>query len=161
MDDLREVLGVLRAGSPGDGTDLAPPPGVADIERVVDASRAAGVRTTLTMEVSQLPDAVGRAAYRIVRESLTNVHKHARGAATAVTITGDDVHGVTVEVVNQQPVSRASLLPGAGAGLIGLRERVGLLGGRLDYGPSADGGWRVAAWLPWHVGTAAPVGGAA
>jgi signal transduction histidine kinase len=151
MDDLREVLGVLRAGGAGDGTDLAPQPGAADIERVVEASRAAGVPTTLRMELTDLPDPVARAAYRVVRESLTNVHKHARGAATAVEISGDEARGVSVEVVNQRPVSQVTLLPGAGAGLIGLRERVGLLGGSLEYGPSADGGWRVAAWLPWHA----------
>jgi signal transduction histidine kinase len=161
MDDLREVLGVLRAGSANDGTDLAPPPGAADIERVVEASRVAGVRTSLTMDVPELPDTVGRTVYRVVRESLTNVHKHARGAATAVAIAGDDVRGVTVEVINQRPVSQVALLPGAGAGLIGLRERVVLLGGRLEYGASADGGWRVAAWLPWHAGSATAVGGAA
>jgi signal transduction histidine kinase len=155
MDDLREVLGVLRAGSSVEGSDLAPQPDAADIERVVDASRAAGVRTTLTMDVTDLPDAVARTAYRVVRESLTNVHKHARGAAATVVISGDEANGVTVEIVNQRPVSQVSLLPGAGAGLIGLRERVALLGGSLEYGPSADGGWRVAAWLPWH--TSAPV----
>lgn len=162
MDDLREVLGVLRAGGAGDGTDLAPQPGVADIARVVEASRAAGVRTELTLQATGMPDTVARTAYRIVRESLTNVHKHARGAATSVAIAGDEGQGVTVEVVNQRPVSTASLLPGAGAGLLGLRERVALLGGTLDYGP-AEGGWRVAAWIPWHAGTGrgAAAGGAA
>jgi signal transduction histidine kinase len=158
MDDLREVLGVLRAGGAGDGTDLAPQPGTADIERVVEASRAAGVHTTLTVELTDLPDAVARAAYRVVRESLTNVHKHARGAATAVAISGDEARGVSVEVVNERPVSQVTLLPGAGAGLIGLRERVGLLGGSLGYGPSADGGWRVTAWLPWHATAPVAVG---
>jgi signal transduction histidine kinase len=161
MDDLREVLGVLRSGAAGDGSDLAPQPGAADIERVVEASRAAGVRTELTMTVPALPDTVARTAYRVVRESLTNVHKHARGAMTTVVITGDEARGVTVEVVNRRPVSTASLLPGAGAGLLGLRERISLLGGSLEFGPCADGGWRVAAWLPWHGGATAVVSGAA
>lgn len=159
MDDLREVLGVLRAGSTGDGSDLAPQPGAADIERVVEESRAAGVRAELQMTVADLPDTVARTAYRVVREGLTNVHKHARGATTSVAISGDEIRGVTVEVVNRRPVATASLLPGAGAGLLGLRERVVLLGGRLDFGPCADGGWRVEAWLPWHAGTPAAVGG--
>jgi signal transduction histidine kinase len=159
MDDLREVLGVLRSGAGGDGSDLAPQPGAADIERVVEASRTAGVRTTLTMDVAELPDAMARTVHRIVREGLTNVHKHARGAAASVAVCGDQQRGVTVEVVNQRPVSAGSLLPGTGVGLVGLRERVALLGGTLEYGPGAGGGWRVAAWIPWHAGTT--VGGAA
>jgi len=69
-----------------------------------------------------------------------------------VTITGDDAHGVTVEVVNRRPVGGAALLPGSGAGLVGLGERVGLVGGTLRSGPTADGGWCVSAWLPWVPG---------
>jgi signal transduction histidine kinase len=102
-----------------------------------------------------------RTAYRVVQEGLTNVHKHARGAATSVTVAGDEVSGVTVEVVNQRPVASATLLPGSGAGLLGLRERITLLGGSLQCGPCTDGGWRLAVWLPWHVGHAESVAGGA
>ena len=63
-------------------------------------------------------------------------------------ITGDGVQGVTVEVVNRRPVGSAALLPGSGTGLLGLRERVALVGGTLESGPSPDGGWRVVGWLP-------------
>ena len=77
-----------------------------------------------------------------------------------VSVTGDAGSGVSVEVVNDRPVSSAALLPGSGAGLLGLRERVALVGGTLDAGPSAEGGWRLRAWLPWHPG-AAVVDGAA
>src|SRR4029453_16674842 len=87
--------------------------------------------------------------YRVVQGGLTNIHKHARGAATSITITGDASRGVTVEVGNQRPVSSATLLPGSGAGLTGLRERVALVGGSLHAGASDDGGWRLGAWLPW------------
>ena len=156
MEDLRDVLGVLRSGADRDESDLAPPPRAADIERVVEASRAAGVRAELTIDVAELPDAVARTAYRVVREGLTNVHKHARGSATSVTVAGDEATGVTVEVVNQGSVARAALLPGAGVGLLGLRERETLLGGSLQAGPCADGGWRLRAWLPWHPGPGAP-----
>jgi signal transduction histidine kinase len=90
-----------------------------------------------------------------VREGLTNVHKHARGAATCVCVTGDEQQGLTVEVVNRRPVASAVLLPGSGVGLLGLRERVGLLGGTLEAAPSRDGGWRLAAWLPWAAGETA------
>jgi signal transduction histidine kinase len=159
MEDLRDVLGVLRAGTDGDGTDLAPPPGGADIERVVEASRAAGVRTDLTMEVGDMPDAVARTVHRVVQEALTNVHKHARDAATSVRITGDGARGVTVEVVNRRPVGSAALLPGSGAGLLGLRERLALVGGTLESGPCPDGGWRVVAWLPAAPASAATATG--
>ena len=152
MTDLREVLGVLRAGGELD-EDLRPHD--EDVERVVEASRAAGVRVTLTVDAPPLPDALGRTVHRVVQEALTNVHKHARGAATTVAITGDATGGVTIEVTNQRPVAAGSLLPGAGAGLAGLRERVALVGGTLDAGPTAAGGWRVAAWLPWPVAAAA------
>lgn len=160
MEDLRDVLGVLRSGGDVDDADLSPQPRAADIERVVEASRAAGVHADLTMNVGELPDAVARSAYRVVREGLTNVHKHARGAATSVMIGGDELSGITVEVINQRPVSSAALLPGSGAGLLGLQERVSLLGGRLESGPLADGGWRLCAWMPWPAGHTASVGAA-
>lgn len=143
------MLGVLRAED-GDGSDLVPPPRTADIARVVAASRSAGVQAELTMDVATLPDAVARTVYRVVQEGLTNVHKHARGAATSVTIAGDERRGITVEVVNRRPVaSEAAGLPGAGAGLLGLRERLAVIGGSLQSGRCEDGGWRLAAWLPW------------
>lgn len=78
-DLLSDVLGVLRSVG-RDESDLAPPPRAADIERAVEASRVAGVRAELTMDVVELPDAVARTAQRVLREGLTNVHKHARGA---------------------------------------------------------------------------------
>jgi signal transduction histidine kinase len=147
MEDLRDVLGVLRSGH-APSNDLAVP-NVDAIGRLVDASRAAGVRVSLTVDVPTMPAAAARTAHRVVQEGLTNVHKHARGAATCVRIEGDERRGVEVEVVNQRPVGASSLLPGSGAGLIGLRERVALVGGTLSAGPCAGGGWRIAAWLPW------------
>ncbi|HET6293915.1 MAG TPA: ATP-binding protein, partial [Kribbella sp.] len=95
---------------------------------------------------------VGRTVYRIVQESLTNVHKHARGATTEVLVNAAPGAGVMVRVTNVRPVAAGTLLPGAGAGLVGLRERVDLSGGRLAVGPTPDGGWRVEAWLPWSDG---------
>ncbi len=150
MEDLRDVLGVLRSGEDLTGHDLTPQPTAADIERVVDASRAAGVRIELTMDVPDLPDAIARTVYCVVQEGLTNVHKHARGAATSVTISGGPNDGVTVNVSNQRPVSSMTLLPGSGAGLVGLRERVGLVGGSMRSGPGDDGGWKLSAWVPWE-----------
>jgi signal transduction histidine kinase len=148
MEDLRSVLGVLRQDDVAT-VDLTPPARQEDIACIVDASRAAGVNAELHLEVAGLPDAVALTAHRIVREGLTNVHKHARDAATIVTVAGNEDSGVRVEVVNRRPVGGGSLLPGSGAGLLGLRERVTLLGGTIESGPSPDGGWRLAAWIPW------------
>jgi signal transduction histidine kinase len=150
MEDLREVLGVLRTDVSVDGADLAPVPKAADLERLITASRDAGVAVGAGITLPpDVPVAVGRTVYRVVQESLTNVHKHARGAATDVVVDGARGEGVTVRVTNVRPVAAGSLLPGAGAGLVGLRERVELAGGRLWVGPTPEGGWRVEAWLPW------------
>ena len=150
MEDLREVLGVLRTDVSVDGADLSPVPKAADLERLISASRDAGVTVWYVGTLpDDVPPAVGRTVYRVVQESLTNVHKHARGAATDVRVHGARGDGVTVRVTNVRPVAAGSLLPGAGAGLVGLRERVQLAAGRLTTGPTADGGWRVEAWLPW------------
>jgi signal transduction histidine kinase len=149
LEELRAVLGLLRDGD-GAGDDLAPPPQLADIARLVESSRAAGLDVSYRAEVAALPDGIARAAYRVVQEALTNVHKHAPGAPTAVTLTGDEGTGVTVTVENGPPPAPAApALPGSGAGLVGLGERVRLLGGRLDAQPTDGGGWRLVAWIPW------------
>jgi signal transduction histidine kinase len=120
------------------------------LARLVEASRSAGVNVTSALVLpDEVPLSVGRTVYRIVQESLTNVHKHARGASTEVLVNAAAGTGVMVRVTNLRPVAAESLLPGAGAGLVGLRERVVLSGGRLAVGPTADGGWQVEAWLPW------------
>ncbi|MFC5265145.1 sensor histidine kinase [Kribbella qitaiheensis] len=153
MEDLREVLGVLRTDQSVDGADLSPVPRAADLVRLVEASRAAGVNVTSDLTLpDDVPASVGRTVYRIVQEALTNVHKHARGVWTEVVVQGAAGTGVTVRVTNVRPVAADSLLPGSGAGLVGLRERVTLSGGRLAAGPTQDGGWRVEAWLPWSDG---------
>jgi signal transduction histidine kinase len=153
MEDLREVLGVLRSDVSVDGADLAPVPQASDLERLVEASRDAGVSVTGEFALpDDVPVSIGRTVYRVVQESLTNVHKHARSASTEVVVYGDSGEGVTARVTNVRPVAAGSLLPGAGAGLVGLRERVQLAGGRLTTGPTQEGGWRVEAWLPWPDG---------
>lgn len=150
LEDLRGVLGVLRTDQ--DGTaPLAPQPGLADLERLVEDSRGAGVMVDLAIDWGDLDPAevdptLGRTAYRVVQESLTNVHKHARGARTAVEIVAAE--GIlAVTVTNVRPVSAESLLPGSGVGLTGLRERVAVAGGTLSAGPYR-GGWRVRVDLP-------------
>jgi signal transduction histidine kinase len=150
LEDLRRVLGVLRSEAGDDDAVLAPQPGLDGLESLVASSREAGVPVELQVTVTgSPPDLAGRTAYRLVQEALTNVHKHARGAAACVRVSGGAGRGLSVEVTNRPPVSPDSLLPGAGLGLVGLAERVTLAGGVLDVGALPDGGWRVAARMPW------------
>ena len=150
LEDLRRVLGVLRSDDGAGDAALAPQPGLSELSVLIASSRAAGVPVELEVDVSGEPlDLAGRTAYRVVQEALTNVHKHARGAATCVRVAGGPGRGLSVEVTNRPPVSPDSLLPGSGLGLVGLAERVTLAGGVLDCGPRPDGGWHVTARMPW------------
>ena len=100
-----------------------------------------------------MPAALGRDAYRIVQEALTNVGKHAGGTAARVRVTGAPDDGLHVSVRNRQPVpasTPAPTLPGSGAGLLGLQERVALAGGTLVHGPDGSGDFVVEAELPWR-----------
>jgi len=147
LQDLREVVGVLRAPF-----GQEPQPTSADLPQLVAESRQAGLSVTLREDLSQpLPEPLGRTVYRIVQESLTNARRHAPGSAVTVALTGGPGRGLDVEVGNGPTDSPApgEDQRGSGRGLVGLRERVGLAQGRLDYGRRADGGWRVAVWLPW------------
>jgi signal transduction histidine kinase len=150
LEELRQVLGVLRARE--DAALLGPQPTLADLDRLVQQSREAGmeVRVAVEGERRRLPATVERTAYRLVQEALTNVHKHAAGAATEVGVryTGQ---GLTVTVHNARPAGGPSLRPalaGGGHGLLGLRERVTLLGGTFQAGPRLDGGFEVCASIP-------------
>ena len=142
LQDLREVIGVLRA--PMDGL---PQPTLASLPSLVAESVQAGMAVWLSTEATgSVPDSVGRTAYRIVQEGLTNARKHAPGSAVTVRVTGAPGTGLTVEVGNDAgPGTRI----GVGQGLAGLAERVALAAGRLEYGPSSTGGFRLCAWLPW------------
>ncbi|MFJ6195416.1 sensor histidine kinase [Micromonospora sp. NPDC092111] len=158
LQDLREVIGVLRAGTAdADAAPERPQPTLADVPALVAESRAAGVRVTLADEVADpagVPTAVGRSAYRIVQEGLTNARKHAPGAAVAVRLAGGPGEGLTVQIRNPWPVGGPTgpALPGAGTGLVGIAERVSLAGGRLEHGrDAATGDFRLAARLPWPV----------
>jgi signal transduction histidine kinase len=160
LQDLREVVGVLRAP-----VGELPQPTLADVRQLVAESGRAGMRVGLRGELggAAVPDLVGRTAYRTVQEGLTNARKHAPGAEVVVRLAGSPGEGLTVEVCNEAPGSRpapgpdpgpaagaeAVSDPGPGQGLVGLAERVALADGRLEHGPTAEGGWRLAAWLPW------------
>jgi signal transduction histidine kinase len=94
-----------------------------------------------------LPDVAGRTVYRIVQEGITNVRKHAPGSVVAIRSTGDPDSGIRVVLANPVGGARAGA-PGAGLGLVGLRERAELRGGRLDQ-RTEDSTFVLDAWLPW------------
>ncbi|GAA0682914.1 hypothetical protein GCM10010193_40870 [Kitasatospora atroaurantiaca] len=151
MRELREVVGLLREDS--EAVEAAG--GVDAVERLTDASRAAGTAVELhrSGEVRPLAAATGHAAYRIVQEALTNAHKHAPTAPISVALRFEP-DALLVEVVNGPGPSAAPAVSG-GQGLTGLRERARLLGGMVHTGPTADGGYRLAGVLPYD-GTGRP-----
>jgi signal transduction histidine kinase len=130
-----------------------PQPTLADVPALVEEWRIAGMRVELELAAAgePLPAALGRTAYRIVQEGLTNARKHAPGAAVdvALTRTGDSL---TVQVRSRPPVGvAAAVLPGAGTGLIGLAERVSLAGGELEHGLDAAGAFFLRARPPYST----------
>jgi signal transduction histidine kinase len=154
LEELRGVIGVLREDAGPQPVMVAPQPMLSDLGRLVEEARAAGTDIDFTMEVErshEVPDALGRDAYRIVQEALTNVRKHAPGATVKLRVSGAPGHGLRVAVRNREPAPAAAAptLPGAGAGLLGLRERVALAGGTLDVGPDGAGDFVVEARLTW------------
>ena len=154
LEELRAVIGVLRE-EPGQGSaPPAPQPTLSDIPRLVEETRRAGAKIDFEMRVEHpgaAPSALGRDAYRIVQEALTNIRKHARGTAGGVRVTGAADRGLRVSVRNRLPIhpQAGPALPGSGAGLLGLQERVTLAGGTLVHGPDGSGDFVVDAELPW------------
>jgi signal transduction histidine kinase len=156
LEELRAIIGVLRdGGGVSDEAPHAPQPSLPDIPRLVEESRRAGMNVELDMRVEKpeaAPAALGRDTYRIVREALTNVSKHARGTAATVSVSGRPGQGLHITIRNRLPLYQTAEapLPGAGLGLVGLAERVTLSGGTLSHGPSPDGDFVVNAALRWQ-----------
>jgi signal transduction histidine kinase len=177
LDELREVILVLRdedadRGPGADRGETEPPQrGLADVPRLVDESRRAGMVVELRDQVTDpgaLPGTAGRAAYHVIREGLTNARKHAAGLPARVSLDGRPGDRLVVEITNSleittspgittslaspgagpAPVQPAALVPGSGTGLVGLGERVGLAGGGLESGV-VGAEFRLRAWLPW------------
>ncbi|WP_380277670.1 sensor histidine kinase [Kitasatospora purpeofusca] len=147
LEELRQMVGVLRAGGPRMDTPLAPQPRLADLPRLIEESGLAA-DTELLPGDHPWPEAVERAAYRTVQEALTNITKYAPESAVHVRVRARG-RRLRVEVRNDAPPVRpAQTLPGGGHGLVGLRERAQLLGGSLTAGPTPDGGFEVRADLP-------------
>jgi signal transduction histidine kinase len=148
LTEMRRLLGVLRSDSPE--VQLAPQPGLGEVGELIAGARKAGLHTTAVTvgEPYEVPQAVGLSAYRIVQEALSNVVRHAPGARTEVTIAYEPSQ-LRVTVTNGPPATAAEArADGPGHGLIGMRERAGLLAGSLSAGPEDDGGYRVETVLP-------------
>jgi signal transduction histidine kinase len=146
LTEMRRLLGVMRTDVPGDA-ELAPQPGLARLEALLDDARAAGTDVRLHVEGDPiaLPPGVDLTAYRVVQEALTNARRHAPGAAVDV-----DIHygaeAVRVSVRDDGPGPSGT--GDGGHGLVGMHERVAMVGGRLRVGPGEGGGFAVQADLP-------------
>jgi signal transduction histidine kinase len=148
LEELRQMVGVLRGEDVDDDAPLGPQPGLDDLTALVAQARQAGMTVELHQKDGAAPDPViGRAAYRIVQEALTNAGKHAPGAAVSVNLDRQPEH-LVIRVVNGPPEEPGHGVPGGGYGLVGLGERVRTLGGQLTAEPRLDGGFGVEAVLP-------------
>ncbi len=148
LEELRRILGLLRDDETATPT-LAPAPGIRDLAELAEVVRAAGtpVSLTVTGEVAALPAAAALTVYRIIQEALTNVVKHAGGAAASVRVAaGPD--GVRIAVTDDGPGRGAGVDLAGRHGIVGMRERAAVFGGTLDAGPLARGGFQVTAFLP-------------
>jgi len=156
LNELRRLLGVLREDDEPRGS-LAPVPGLASLDTLLAQMNEAGLAVRLRVEGAcpRVPAGIDLSAYRIVQEALTNVLKHV-GAARAQVVIGYGDQEVTIEVTDDGRDAAAEVAAdraGTGHGLVGLRERVALLGGDLEVGPRPGGGFRVAARLPFEAET--------
>ncbi|WP_372595331.1 sensor histidine kinase [Actinotalea sp.] len=147
LAEMRALVGVLRSGAPA---ERAPAQGLADLERLVASTDGVPpVELSVDGPVADCPGALQSAAYRLVQECLTNVRRHASGATRVQVVVQLTRAELQVSVVDdgtgQVPVPRTG---GTGYGLVGMRERMDLLGGTVEAGPGQDGGWAVRAVLP-------------
>jgi signal transduction histidine kinase len=152
LEELREVVSLLREDGPPGGESSRPQPVLVDVARLVEESRDAGTEVELRETVDDAgaaPAAVARTAYRVIQEGLTNARKHAAGRPVRVELSGGPGRGLAIDVLNQLPVQPSPAPAGSGgAGLVGLTERVHLAGGQLEH-RAVDGEFRLRARLPW------------
>ncbi|WP_446725029.1 histidine kinase [Nocardiopsis sp. N85] len=155
LDELGGILEVLRSTDtdPGEGyaDTTAPQPTLTDVARLIREATDSGQRVTARLNVPDTAPVghVARTVYRVVQEGLTNARKHAPGARVEVCVEGTPGRGLTVSVRNPLPLGVvAGEIPGAGAGLTGLAERVALDGGTFVHGPE-EGTFHLTAELPW------------
>jgi signal transduction histidine kinase len=147
---MRRLVGTLRGADPAGSTPAGSGPDLADdVRRVVDRARAAGLPARLTVDLPDpVPPELARSVLRLVQESLTNAGKHAHQvSAVDVEVSGSD-GALRVRVVDDGTAGQDPVGGSGGYGLVGMRERVELLGGRFDAGPTGARGWQVLATLP-------------
>jgi signal transduction histidine kinase len=145
LTEMRRLVGMLRTGTVD---PLAPQPGLDDLPMLVAQVREAGLPVELHVDGDprELPVGIELSAFRIVQEALTNALKHAGDARASVYVRyGDD--SLELEIVDDGAGAQAPVASG-GQGLVGMRERVALYGGRLDAGRRPTGGFRVRVLLP-------------
>ncbi|WP_163511731.1 sensor histidine kinase [Fodinicola acaciae] len=154
LTEMRRVIGLLRDES--EDAERVPQPGLANIGDLVAGARQAGMSVDLSVHGTPngLPLGVDVSAYRIIQESLSNATRHAAGARAYVEVNHESDH-VLVRVTNDAPPVGPSHEAGevlkqtsGGHGVVGMRERVAMLGGELEVGPTDTGGFRVRAVLP-------------
>jgi signal transduction histidine kinase len=161
LAEMRQLLGVLRADDPGRaeaGPELAPAPGLADLDRLAEQTARAGVRVRLTItgRPRDLPAGIGLSAYRIIQEALTNVVKHAAaGSAHAALDYREDE--LRIEISDEGRGHADAGESRTGHGLVGMRERVNLYGGTFHALPLPGRGFQVTARIPLPAGSR-PVG---
>ena len=163
LDELRDLVGVLRTTSDGDQAPQEAHPSTAELATLAAESTAVGLPTELVEDGDpQLASpVVGRTVYRIVQEALTNARKHAPGARVSVQVRYDPAN-LRVTIRNTpptQPTDAGLVATGSGMGLVALRKRIELVGGTLRADPDPDGGFLVEATLPSYVPTAVSVPG--
>jgi signal transduction histidine kinase len=147
LDEVRSVLGVLRAEGTGEAdAPLVPESDLSRLDWLAAAVSTQGVEVTVTGNPVDVPQATQLAMFRIVQESLTNIVRHAKATKAAVTLTQNGgFYEVTVIDNGTAPAPTGET---EGRGLLGMRERAELLGGTLETGTLPDGGFRVAARIP-------------
>ncbi|MFF3326573.1 sensor histidine kinase [Streptomyces sp. NPDC002889] len=155
LAEMRRLLGVLRTGDGPPSGEYVPQPDVEQIEELVEQVRSAGLTVDFKIEGTPrpLPSGVELTAYRIVQEALTNTRKHGgpEVGASVRLVYFDDGLGLLVEDDGRgssHELYEDGGADGRGHGLIGMRERVGMVGGTLDAGPRPGGGFRISALLP-------------
>ncbi|GAA2619896.1 sensor histidine kinase [Streptomyces axinellae] len=151
LTELRRILGLVRAeGAEGfHGDPEAPQPTLSDLGTLLEGVREAGLETeaVITGAPRTFPQGVELSAYRLVQEALSNAVRHSPGARARVELSYV-LGGLGLRVVNDGPRRPVAPSPGSGHGLLGMRERVQLLGGEMTAGATEDGGFEVAAFLP-------------
>ncbi|MFC5926440.1 sensor histidine kinase [Micromonospora vulcania] len=151
LDELREVITLLRSDDAEAPADAPPGQTLADLPRLVQEARAAGQQIEVDDPLGppvEIPPTVGRTAYRIAQEALTNARKHAAGQPVLLALGGAPGSGLSIEVSNPTTLDGGATGDG-GAGLIGLAERAALTGGRVGHHIDASGRFHLTAWLPW------------